>query len=86
MREAGTAIRNRIFDCVDERSLAPKEVMSLSELLMRPNKLGYSREPQEFLRAIEEDLAQAPEVFDIITNRMVPPLNLHLLRAAVCPE
>jgi hypothetical protein len=85
IREAGTSIR--ILDFLDERALTPMEVALLSQLLMQHDgQPAYSRESHEFLRAIEKDLARAPAVFDVGYKKMVPPLHLQLLRAAVCPK
>lgn len=85
IREAGTSIQ--ILDFLDERALMPMEVALLSQLLMQSDgQPAYSRESHKFLRAIEKDLARAPAVFDVGYKKMVPPLHLHSLRAAVCPK
>lgn len=85
VRTAGTF--SKVFDFVDERALTPMEVALCAQLLIRrPGMPPYSRHPDEFIREIESDLSHADQVFDAHRRRMVPPLDLGKLKAAVHPS
>jgi len=85
IREAGTSIG--ILDYMDERKLTPMEVAFCCQLLMqREDQPAYSRDPHDFLSAIENDISTAPRVFDIRRRVFAAPLELRSLRSAVMPQ
>jgi hypothetical protein len=84
VREAGAQLP--VLDFLDERGFTPLEAAFLSQLLIQgEGQAGYSRDPKEFLAAIEPDVARAPLVFDVVSRRFAPPLHMRALRRAVLP-
>jgi len=85
VREAGTL--SKILDLVDERPLLPMEVAILTQLLLRPaTTIQCPRHPENFLSAVEKELACARPVFCGRRQCMASPLQLPALRAAVLPQ
>lgn len=84
VREAGAQLP--LLDFLDERPFTPMEAAFLSQLLIqREGEPGYSRDPTEFLAGIKPDVARAPLVFDVVSQRFVPPVQMRALRRAVLP-
>mmetsp|Transcript_975 Transcript_975/g.2762 ORF Transcript_975/g.2762 Transcript_975/m.2762 type:complete len:489 (-) Transcript_975:159-1625(-) len=84
IREAGTF--TLVWDYIDERKLTPMEAAFCSQLLVQGEREApYSRDPLEFLAAVQYDLASAPAVFDVNRRAFAPPVEIRQLKAAILP-
>lgn len=82
IREGGTTIK--LFDLLDERALRPLEIATFLQFLFQErNDPPFPRTPAELYEHTSKVLANAALVFDGRTSRMLPPVDLRLLRRAL---
>jgi len=84
LREMGTFMN--LFDLLDERALTACESMVLARLfLQNEGATNPPRVPLDFCRFAKAQLKALPQVYDPITRRMGPCINVRTLRRRLVP-
>lgn len=82
IREGGS--EEKLFDLLDERPFMLHEIAKFLELLLRrPHDPPFPREPKPLLEVAKMALTREQLVFDGLSGRMVPPVNIKLLTKAL---
>merc|ERR1712224_266562 len=85
IREGGTFVK--LFDLLDERQLTPTEVSLFTQLLLRrEGDAPMPRTAEEFCKALRAAVYEAPLVYNPITQRMVPPVDVLQVSKVVVPR
>mmetsp|Transcript_848 Transcript_848/g.1894 ORF Transcript_848/g.1894 Transcript_848/m.1894 type:complete len:328 (+) Transcript_848:1-984(+) len=85
LREQGTFVK--LFDLLDERCLAPTEVMVLACLMLQGQSEHEQppRQPEDFHRYACERLRNLPLVYDPVARRMGPCIKEQALHRSLVP-
>lgn len=81
VREAGTLCK--VLDSIDEKTLNPREVRYLAELLSGSAESLHALSDREFIDTVQQLVAKTPLVYDAVTQKMLPIMNMRRLRAAM---
>lgn len=81
VREAGTLCK--VLDSIDEKTLNPQEVRYLAELLSGSTESLQDLSDREFIRKVRSLVCKSPLVYDAVSQKMQPILNISRLRAAM---
>jgi len=82
IREGGSF--EKLFDLLDERPFQAPEIATFLEYLLRgPKDDPFPRKPKELLARVEQLLPAAPWVYDGLSSKMVPPVNIKKLKKAL---
>merc|ERR1712083_872726 len=79
--EAGTLCK--VLDAIDERPLKPIEVRFLAELLSGAETSMKDLNDRQFINSIQKLVAKAPPVYDAVSQRMRPIIDIAKLRVAM---
>jgi len=80
-------MRNRVFDDIDERPLAPGQVKTFCELLLGGTPLPEpERDLGAFMKAVDIELAKQPKVFDPLSKKMEPWIKRGFLEAHIAAQ
>mmetsp|Transcript_119078 Transcript_119078/g.297102 ORF Transcript_119078/g.297102 Transcript_119078/m.297102 type:complete len:345 (-) Transcript_119078:80-1114(-) len=84
LREGGTFIK--LFDLLDERSLAPYEISLMCQWLLRePEAAPFPAQPQQFVETLGRHVSTAPKVYDPRLNLVAPPIDVNRVKWVVLP-
>lgn len=82
IREGGSF--EKLFDLLDERPFQVPEIATFLEYLLRgPKDDPFPRKPKELLERVEQLLPASPLVYDGLSGKMVPPVNIKKLKKAL---
>lgn len=75
----------KLLDLMDERKLTPAEIYQFAKLLLKqgPQDPPLPTEPAEFYAAVQRRLPSLPLVYNPLTKRLDPPVDLYRLRVAL---
>jgi len=85
LREQGTFVK--LFDLLDERRLTATESMVLARLMLQEEGAGAiaPRNPEDFCDYAHERLQSLEQVYNPLTRRMGPSIDVRALRAGLVP-
>jgi hypothetical protein len=81
LREAGTLCK--VLDSIDEGTLSPQEVRHFAELLAGSPKPLTDLSDRAFINEIKQLVEARPHVYDAVSQRMQPAINIAKLRASM---
>merc|ERR1711903_313515 len=84
IRERGTS--EKLFELFDERTMGLSEIVKFMEFFFRePDEQPFPRHPAKLLKLAKDINVRSARVYDGRLDKMVPPLNLKKLGAALGP-
>jgi len=81
IREAGTLCK--LLDDLDETRFTPRDTRKMVELLSNDSTLMRVETAQEFIKHVQKMIASEKPVFDPISQKMLPFVNMKKLRVAM---
>jgi hypothetical protein len=81
IREAGTLCK--LLDDLDEKRFTPRDARKMVELLSNDSTLMSAGTDKEFIKKVEKMIASEKPVFDPVSQKMMPFVNIKKLRAAM---
>jgi len=81
IREAGTLCK--LLDDLDEKRFTPRDTRRMVEMLSNDSTLMSVETDKDFIKQVEKLIASATPVFDPVSKKMTPFVNMKKLRVAL---